>query len=167
MKGAVAIFWTWCGGLLCAQGAVEQPAPDWRRETYEPVVPTLASPLQDATLTVSGQWSDRGPQFVVDGKIEANNHWACEKLPAVLTVEMRARATLASCRIWPFFGEPRVYKFYIEASPDGQAWTRVVDWTNNERPATAEGFAIPFERPVLLELVRRVARAIEVKKENA
>ena len=148
-----------CIGVACwlraaAYGAAEQPPLDWRYDTYEPETPVLANPLKDAKLTVSGQWSDRGPQFVTDGKIEAHNHWACEKLPAVLTIEMRARQTLAACRIWPFFGEPRVYKFFIETSPDGSAWSRVADWTQNEKPATAEGFAIPFEQPVEARFLR-------------
>ncbi|HNX33788.1 MAG TPA: discoidin domain-containing protein [Kiritimatiellia bacterium] len=127
---------------------------NWRYDTYEPEAPVLASPLKDAKLTVSGQWSDRGPHFVTDGKIEAGNHWACEQLPAVLTIEMRETTRLSACRVWPYFGEPRVYKFFVEASPDNQAWTRVVDWTRNERPATAEGFAIPFERQVEAKYVR-------------
>ena len=148
-----------CIGVACwmhaaAYGAAEQPPLDWRYDTYEPVTPTLVNPMRDAKLTVSGQWSDRGPNFVNDGKIEANNHWACEKLPAVLTAELRERQTVSACRIWPFFGQPRVYKFFIEASADGAAWTRVVDWTQNDKPATAEGFAIPFDRPVEARFVR-------------
>jgi hypothetical protein len=137
-----------------ARGAGEPPPLDWRKDTYEPSAPLLANPLRAAKLTVSGQWSDRGPQFVNDGKIEAGDHWACEKLPAVLTAELRDKQALAACRIWPFFGEPRVYKFFIEASPDGQAWSRVADWTQNDKPATAEGFAIPFEKPVEARFVR-------------
>jgi len=147
---AGAVVWTCLNGW----GATEQPSPDWRYDTYEPVTPSLANPLRDARLTVSGQWSDRGPHFVNDGKVEVNNHWACEKLPAVLTAELRAKQTLSACRIWPYFGEPRVYAFFVEASPDGQAWTRVIDWTRNEKPATAEGFAIAFEQPVEARFLR-------------
>jgi len=127
---------------------------DWRYDTYEPVTPTLSNPMRDAKLSVSGQWSDRGPSFVNDGKIEVNNHWACETLPAVLTAELRECQTLSACRIWPFFGQPRVYKFFVEASQDGAAWTRVVDWTKNDKPATAEGFSIPFDHPVNARFVR-------------
>ena len=135
-------------------GAAEQPPLDWRYDAYEPVTPALANPLKDAKLTVSGQWSDRGPQFVNDGKVEVNNHWACEKLPAVLTAELREKQTLAACRIWLYFGEPRIYKFFVETSPDGAVWTRAVDWTQNDKPATAEGFSIPFEQPVEARFVR-------------
>ncbi len=154
MKRIVSAIGAVCLAQLLAQGAAEQPPPDWRKDAYEPVTPVLANPLRDAKLTVSGQWSDRGPQFVNDGKVEAGNHWACERLPAVLTAELRDKQTLSACRFWPYFGEPRVYTFFIEASPDGQAWTRVVDWTTNDRPATAEGFAIPFERPVEARFLR-------------
>lgn len=153
MKRIAAIGLAW-GAQIAAYGAAELPPLDWRKDTYEPETPVLANPLKDAKLTVSGQWSDRGPQFVTDGKIEANNHWACEKLPAVLTVEMREKQTLSAGRVWFFFGEPRVYKFFIEASLDGQAWARAADWTKNEKPATAEGFTIPFEQPVAARFLR-------------
>lgn len=133
----------WC---VAAAAETERPELNWRYDTYEPRTPLLANPLAGAKLSVSGQWSDRGPHFVTDGKIEAHNHWACEQLPAVLTVEMRAKAALRAARIWFYFGAPRVYKFFVEASADGQAWTRVADWTTNARPATAEGFVVPFER---------------------
>ena len=142
------------GVWVATCGAAEQPPLDWRYDTYEAAPPALSNPMRDAKLTVSGQWSDRGPQFVNDDKIEAYNHWACEQLPAVLTAELREKQTLSACRIWPFFGEPRVYKFFIEASADGAAWTRVVDWTNNEKPSTADGFAIPFDPPVDARFVR-------------
>ena len=134
--------------------AAEPPALNWRTCVYEPETPLLANPLKDAKLTVSGQWSDRGPQFVTDGKVEAHNHWACEKLPAVLTAEMREKQTLAAGRIWFYFGEPRVYKFFIEASADGQGWTRVADWTKNDKPATSEGFVVPFVKPAEARFLR-------------
>ncbi len=137
-----------------AWGAAEPPPLDWRKDTYEADPPRLVNPLRDATLSVSGQWGDRGPQFVTDGKVEVNNHWACEKLPAVLTVAMREKQTLAAGRIWFFFGEPRVYRFFIEASPDGQGWTRVADWTANDKPATSEGFVVPFVKPVEARFLR-------------
>ena len=121
---------------------------DWRYFTYEAVTPQLANPLRDAKLSVSGQWSDRGPHFVVDGKIDANGHWACEQLPAVLTIEMQKPTSLQAARIWFYYGEPRVYAFFIETSPDGTNWTRVADWTKNDKPATAEGFIVPFKQPV-------------------
>jgi hypothetical protein len=150
----IAVIGLACGALVAADGAVEQPLLNWRYDTYEPETPLLVNPLKDAKLTVSGQWSDRGPQFVTDGKIDAHNHWACEKLPAVLTVEMREKQTLAACRIWFYFGEPRVYKFFIEASADGQAWARVADWTANDKPATADGFVVPFEQAVEARFLR-------------
>ena len=154
MKRIVPAVGLACFGSLLLRGAEEQPAPNWRTDAYEAVAPALANPLARATLTVSGQWSDRGPAFVTDGKVEANNHWACERLPAVLTIEMREKQRLAAGRIWFFFGEPRVYKFFIEASVDQKAWTRVADWTGNDKPSTAEGFVLPFAEPVEARFLR-------------
>ncbi|MFA7172273.1 MAG: glycoside hydrolase domain-containing protein [Kiritimatiellia bacterium] len=135
-------------------GASEQFALNWRYDTYEAETPMLANPLKNAKLSVSGQWSNRGPHFITDGKIEANNHWACEELPAVLTIEMQKKQTLSSSHIWFYFGEPRVYKFFIEASADGEVWERVADWTKSEKPATAEGFAVPFKKPTAARFLR-------------
>ncbi len=134
-------------GWFCS-GLADPSLLDWRYFTYEAVTPQLANPLRDAKLSVSGQWSDRGPHFVVDGKIDANGHWACEQLPAVLTIEMQKPTSLQAARIWFYYGEPRVYAFFIETSPDGTNWTRVADWTKNDKPATAEGFIVPFKQPV-------------------
>ena len=54
-------------GWFCS-GLADPSLLDWRYFTYEAVTPQLANPLRDAKLSVSGQWSDRGPHFVVDGK---------------------------------------------------------------------------------------------------
>ncbi len=143
-----------CGVCVLASGAAGPVALDWRQDTFELAPPLLASPMREARLTVSGQWGDRGPQFVNDGKVEANNHWACEQLPAVLTAELRERQTLSACRLWPYFGDGRIYRFHIEASADGTNWIRVADWTQNDKPATSEGFAIPFARPVEARFAR-------------
>jgi len=150
----IAVLGLACVALIAAFGAAEQPLLNWRYDTYEPEAPLLANPLKDAKLTVSGQWSDRGPQFVTDGKIEVHNHWACEKLPAVLTIEMTRSQTLSAGRIWFYYGEPRVYKFFIEGSPDGQAWARLADWTQNDKPSTSEGFVAPFDKPVDVRFLR-------------
>jgi len=135
-------------------GAADPTLLNWRYDTYEPVTPQLANPLHDAKLSVSGQWSDRGPHFVTDGKIDANGHWACEQLPAVLTIELKQPASLQAARIWFYYGQPRVYSFFIEASSDGKAWTRVADWTSNDKPSTSEGFIVPFMERVEARLLR-------------
>ena len=121
-------------GWFCS-GLADPSLLDWRYFTYEAVTPQLANPLRDAKLSVSGQWSDRGPHFVVDGKIDANGHWACEQLPAVLTIEMQKPTSLQAARIWFYYGEPRVYAFFIETSPDsatGRAWPTGRRTTNRQ-----------------------------------
>jgi len=111
---------------------------DWRYHQFEPAAPVLGrNPLAGAKLTVSGQWSTFGPEMVVDGDISSSSHWACEELPAVLTVELQKPEQLGYCQIWLY--QPRVYKFFIEASPDGRQWQRVADWTENEKPADVVG----------------------------
>jgi hypothetical protein len=68
----------WMAAVMCAAAALpgrgEPTGLNWRMDSYEPVPPRLADALDGATLTVSGQWSVRGPHFVTDGKVEANNH---------------------------------------------------------------------------------------------
>jgi len=147
------LIWGIMAGLTY-QSWAEPTQLNWRYDTYEPATPLLINPLQDAKLSVSDQWKDRGPQFITDGKTDTNGHWACEKLPAVLTIEMQQTVSLRAARIWFYYGEPRIYAFFIEASLDGKNWTRVVDWTRNNKPSTAEGFIVPFTQPVEARLLR-------------
>ena len=128
---------------------------DWRHVQYEPGASMLAeNVLSGAKLSVSGQWQRYGPEKVVDGNLDASSHWACEKLPAVLTIEMKKAAKLGFCHIWLYYGEPRVYKFFIETSAKGKEWQRVVDWTDNQKPSGREGFKIPFKSEVDARFMR-------------
>ncbi|MDD2600216.1 MAG: DUF6067 family protein [Kiritimatiellae bacterium] len=141
-----------CWVVAGAGEATEYPL-DWRYDQYEPGISLLAdNALAGAKLTASGQWDKFGPERVVDGNLDAASHWACEQLPATLTIEMKQAAQLGYCQIWLYYD--RVYKFFIESSLDGKNWQRVVDWTKNQKPATREGFNIPFDKTVEARFLR-------------
>lgn len=165
------------GAVVLDAAPAKRPQPDipqqrWQAPDYEPRTPLLPAeqggvpygtgeaapaarnPMRGAEVSVSGQWSDRVPKFVNDGRIESNNHWACETFPAVLTAKLREPANVAGARLWFFFGAPRVYKFFVETSADGAAWERVADWSDNRQPSSPAGFYVPFKTAVTARFVR-------------
>lgn len=141
------------GCSVAGPGEAAQYPMDWRFNQYEPGTSMLAdSVMAGAKLTVSGQWDKFGPEHVVDGNLDPSSHWACEQLPATLTIEMKQATQLGYCHIWFYYG--RIYKFFIETSLDNKEWQRVADWTENQKTATRDGFNIPFEKAVEARFVR-------------
>ena len=119
-----------------------------RHPSYEPVPPPASSSsanlLLKATTTASGQWSDRAPGFAVDGKLDPQDHWACENLPVWHQVNLAAPAEIAAVRVWPYWGDGRVYQFKVEGSPDGKSWTMLGDLTANSITSTPDGHLFRF-----------------------
>src|SRR5574344_668909 len=132
-------------GIACAMTACAGTELNWREDTYEPEPPMLYASLAGAKATASGQFGGNGPDRVIDGNTDTWRHWGCEQLPASVTIELARAQKLTQGHIWFFYGDGRTYKFYIERSMDGKDWTKVADWTKNEKGSTAEGFQIPFE----------------------
>ena len=120
--------------LSCLIAAPLSAAPA-RHPSYEPVPPPASSSsanlLLKANTTASGQWSDRAPAFAVDGKRNPQDHWACENLPVWHQVNLAEPAEIAAVRVWPYWGDGRVYQFKVEGSPDGKSWTMLGDMTAN------------------------------------
>ncbi len=102
--------------------------------------------FRDAAVTSSKHWSDRAATFAVDGRLgSANDHWAAERIPVWLTVDIGAERLLNAIRLWTFWDGARYYQYRIEGSQFGKSWTLLVDRTMNRSPASAEGdfFAFP------------------------
>ncbi len=155
-----------CSAVFANPGESADYPLDWRYAQYEPGAAMLSDNyLAGAKLSVSGQWDKCGPERVVDGNLDAGSHWACETLPAVLTVEMKKSVRLGYCRIWLFYG--RVYKFFIETSSDGKEWQQVADWRENQLTATDDGFHIPFAEVSEARFVRVTVTGSSVPEAGA
>jgi hypothetical protein len=135
--------------LLLISNPWNAPAAPARHPVYEPgplqSAAAAANLFDGARVTASGHWSDRVPAFAVDGRSsDPGNHWACEKLPVWLTVDLGTPRSLSSLHVWPYWGDGRIYQYKVEGSSDGQSWTMLADHTANSIASTAEGDRFTF-----------------------
>ncbi len=93
-----------------------------------------------AKTSSSPSWQDRIASFAVDGKKDqANNHWGAENIPVWLRLDFAAPEEINAIRVFPYWGDKRTYQFFVEASEDGETWKRIIDQTDNQRPARSNG----------------------------
>lgn len=114
-----------------------------------PVFGSAPNLFAHCPVTASPHWSDRVPEFAVDGSSEnSGNHWAAENIPVWLTVHLAEPQELNAIHLWTYWGGERYYQYVIEGSLDGEDWTVLVDQRDNTAPATAQGeiFSFPTTR---------------------
>lgn len=135
---------------VCAAGPARHPS-------FEPVeIPPAAHSgnlLLNAKATASGQWSDRDPSRAVNGNRNPGDHWACENLPVWHQASLENPTEMSAIRIWPYWGEGRIYQYKIEGSADGSEWTLLGDMTANSIASDAEGTLFTFD-PIAIRHVR-------------
>ncbi len=128
-----------------------------RHASYEPVVipepEQSRNQLLNAKTTASGQWSDRSPGLAVNGDKKPGDHWACENLPVWHQVDLDDLTEISALRVWPYWGDERVYQYKVEGSADGKTWSLLGDMTANSITSTAEGNAFTFA-PIKLRHIR-------------
>lgn len=128
-----------------------------RHPSYEPLPPVTAGAsanlFRDAESTASGHWSDRKPELAVDGKVDPADHWACENLPVWHQIRLKEPVSLAALRVWPYWGDGRIYQYKVEGSADGTQWKLLADMTANSIASTEEGNRFSFP-PVQVRFVR-------------
>ncbi|MBI2302073.1 MAG: DUF4091 domain-containing protein [Armatimonadetes bacterium] len=152
-----AIRCTALGSCLILAGLPDEANAVPAHAEFEPADP---SPLADcpnlllgATIDASPHWSDRGPQFVLDGRHDnPGDHWAAETLPVHLPLALAQPATVNAVRLWTFWDNHRYYQYFIEGSADGEAWTRLADNTANTTPQSAAGELFVFPETTLKAL---------------
>lgn len=134
---------------LLVMGAAHLNSAPVRRVSYEPPVPGLSSAsqpnlLSGAKATASGHWDRQTPDRAVNGNKSSADHWACENLPVWHQVDLGAAKSIAAIRVWPYWGDGRVYQYKVEGSTDGRNWILLGDKTANSITGTAEGDAFSF-----------------------
>lgn len=142
--------------IACCFTALVHAAPA-RRVSYEPVPAPSASNRPNlflkAPVTASGHWSDKTPARAVNGNLDVEDHWACEKLPVWHQVNLVEPTSLSAIRVWPFWKDGRIYQFKVEGSTDGNQWKMLGDMSANSIAATSEGVLFTFD-PVNVKHVR-------------
>lgn len=125
--------------------ALSKPA---RRPAYEPLEspPTAASSnlFQGATATASGSWQKHTPDLAIDGNLQTSSHWAAENLPVWHQVNLNAPKKLSALRVWPYWGDGRIYQYKVEGSLDGNSWFMLGDHSANSIASSAEGDLFSF-----------------------
>lgn len=134
--------------ILLIGTAILDSAPA-RRVSYEPPLPGLSSVnqlnlLSGAKATASGHWDKQTPDRAINGDKSPADHWACENLPVWHQVDLGAAKSVGAIRVWPYWGDGRVYQYKVEGSTDGQDWTLLGDKTANSITGTTEGDAFSF-----------------------
>ena len=141
-------------GLAAAAALGAGPA---RHPSYEPaaMVPAAAelNLFRGAETRASGHWSDRTPALAVNGITTPDDHWACENLPVWHQLTLKQATTISAIRVWPYWGDGRVYKYKVEGSVDGEKWTMLADMTANSIASSPEGSLVSFQ-PVQVRHVR-------------
>lgn len=128
-----------------------------RRPAYEPLPPPspsgAANLFLNAKTSASGHWDKQGPELAVDGKLDITSHWACENLPVWHQIDLGSAKTLTAIRVWPYWGDGRIYQYKVEGSPDGSQWRPLGDHSANSIASTAEGDLFRFA-PAELRYIR-------------
>lgn len=152
-------------GTVAAHTLTAAPA---RHPTYEPDSPKgKAAPRENlflkAKTTAKDHWSDRTPALAVNGDLNANSHWASDSLPSWHMIDMGKVQQLSTIQFVPYWPDGRIYQFYIEGSPDGDAWVMLADQRANSINAGQPGFTLTFD-PVNVRYVRTTFTANTANK---
>jgi len=129
--------------LTLARGAPE------RHPNFEPAgIFNAAKAAQNvfagAKTSASGQFSDKSPAAAVDGNMDPSEHWACENLPVWHQLDLGVARRISALRVWPYWGDGRVYQYVVEGSSDGKSWRMLADHSANSIASTAEGDGFTF-----------------------
>lgn len=147
MRALIALW------LLSGAAAVAQMQAHPEYEPPDPGVGWGPNLLLKAPVTASPHWSDRVPEFAVDGEHDnPGQHWAAENIPVQLTVHLPRPTALNCLRLWTFWDNRRYYQYFIEGSADGETWTLLADRRDNTAPATASGETFFFPAATLAQV---------------
>ncbi len=82
------------------------------------------------------------PAAAVDGAVDLERFWdASSGPPQWLQVDLGDPHTLRRVHLFPYWDGTRAYRYRVEVSLDGAAWTEIVDASGNTAVATEAGHA--------------------------
>lgn len=128
-----------------------------------PVNPNLAT-NRPVTVGPSPDRTDAwAARVAVDGQFnDAGKHWASEgAAPQWLQVDLGKPTPINFINVITYWDGNRYYQWNAETSLDGKAWTQVLDFSKNTKPATSEGysgkFALTTARYVRINMLKNSA----------
>jgi hypothetical protein len=116
-----------------------------RRESY---VRQFGLP-QNSVMTgckaeASSSEPGHSPEKVVDGVVTLESSWQASPYPQWLKIDLDRQVKLKAVHVWPYWGEGRYYKYFVDVSTDGNHWTTVGDRSRNTAPSTPAGEEFSF-----------------------
>ncbi len=84
-------------------------------------------------------------ELAVDGKVSLESAWWASPFPQALSIDLEREEKIFGFHVIPYWDWNRYYQYDIEVSKNGDDWYRVVDMTNNKKPATPDGFQHIFK----------------------
>ena len=110
---------------------------------------TTGKPVTASSANPNGK-----PEYAVDGIVDRDFHWdGPGGAPQWWQVDLGDSHKLSRAQIVTYWDGHRHYKYVVEVSLDGKTWNQVVDYSQNTKPATKEGFMHTFD-PIIARYVR-------------
>ena len=133
-------------GLFNDQGLPQGPLTgSWFRSQI-PAKPNLATG-KPVTVGPSPDRTDGWfAKTAVDGRADdPGGHWASEgPAPQWLQVDLEKVCPINFINLITYWDGGRYYQWTAEVSVDGQRWNKVLDFSDNKTPATAQGYSGKF-----------------------
>jgi hypothetical protein len=99
----------------------------------KPVTASASLPAYPASLAVDG---------VADNLVSS---WQTDPYPAWLKIDLKEPTKIDRVHVFPYWGAQRYYRYTVEVSTDGEAWSQVVDMSDNSQPSTPQGDLHTFD----------------------
>jgi hypothetical protein len=95
-------------------------------------------------VTATGQRQIGDPRLVVDRYADnPDAHWNGIG-ESTFTIELPAPQKINEVQVFCWWGDGRVYRYTVEASPDGRQWQPLADMSQNNKPSSPEGYTHKF-----------------------
>jgi HEAT repeat protein len=91
------------------------------------------------------QEGDKAPERAVNGILTREDGWWGGATPATFQVDLGAVQSIDTVRAVFYWGDGRYYRYAVEGSADGAAWTVLVDNSTNTTPSTSAGYVHTFK----------------------
>ena len=91
-------------------------------------------------VTASASLAPYPPGRATDGVADhLASSWQTDPYPAWLKIDLEKPTAIDRIHVFPYWGSGRFYRYTVEVSLDGKAWTQVADLSKNRLPVTPKG----------------------------
>ncbi len=125
-----------------------------RKQQFTRAFGAVAPPSLEGKATASASLPDYPAWKAVDGNAtDLQSSWQTDPYPAWLKIDIEKPRVANAVHVYPYWGGGRYYRYTVEVSADGGAWTMVGDMRKNSTPSTPKGNRFEFE-PTAIRFIR-------------